>query len=390
MKVTGIITEYNPFHNGHKYHIEQARSVTGADYIIAIMSPDFVQRGVPAIFDKHTRTRMALASGADIVIELPLSYASSSAESFAFGSLKLLDGLGVVDYCCFGSEYGNTDALSAIATVLSEEPESYREMLKSLLKQGFSYPSARKQALCQGEHSDWELILDAPNNILGIEYCKAIQSLGSSIKPVAIKRVENNYHDTTLSQSISSATALRNTLFGSNQRDLIANQMPLAAHTILTDSWNVHGPLCEDDFSLLLKYKLMSETPESLATYLDVSKSLGNRICNCLNEFQSFSQFANLLKSRDLTRTRINRALLHILLNVRQTEPITYARILGFNRNAKPLLGAIKDATMLPLISKINPTCYDTFAANLYESVICSRYNRPFVHECSKPVIIYK
>jgi Predicted nucleotidyltransferase len=399
MIITGIITEYNPFHKGHQYHIEQSRAVTKADYIVAIMSPDYVQRGVPAMLDKHTRAKMALLSGADIVIELPLEYACSSAEFFANGSITLLNQLRKVNCCCFGSEFGAIDAFTQVADMLANEPAAFKNALKAELKRGVSFPVARKTVLLE-QLPNCADILDSPNNILGIEYCKALRKLNSPIVPFTIKRSADNYHNDDIDGELSSASAIRATLLNSDKDNLntdfeltrrfaqVAPTIPADALTMLRDNWLSNGPLCEDDFSSLLRYKLLSETATTLTNYLDVSRDLANRIINALNYFESFSQFAALLKSKELTRTRINRALLHILLNIKKIPAINYARILGFRKDAAPLLGELKKSASIPLITKLAGSTYNDFAANLYESALSEKYQRPFVHEYRKPVVI--
>ena len=398
MVVAGIIAEYNPFHKGHQYHIEQTRKLTGADYVVVVMSPDFVQRGAPALMDKHTRTKMALQGGADLVLELPVNYACSSAEFFATGGVKILSCLGVINYLSFGSEAGDIEPFSKLAYALYDESDAFQKALKTELKKGLSFPVARKNAL-QIELPDCVDILNRPNNILGVEYCRALINEQSSIKPITIKRSADNYHDTSLSNEHSSASAIRATLLANNNLLDVQSDIPTAAFAVLKDNWLVNGPLCEDDFSIQLRYKLLSETAETLSTYLDVSESLANRIMKSSNDFQSFSQFAELLKSKDLTRTRINRALLHILLNIKQTffsgvdtgyhiEQAKFIRILGFRKSAEPLLAKIKEHSDISLVTRLSEMDYDIFATNLYESVLSDKYNRSFTHEYSKPVVI--
>lgn len=261
MKVTGIIAEYNPFHNGHKYHIEKAKELTGADYVIVVMSGNFTQRGIPAFTDKYTRTRMALSCGADLVLELPLYYAAGSAEYFATGAVSLLDRLGVVDSLCFGSECGNIDALMHVASVLYNEPDSYKKLLQDALKSGQNYPAARHNALLQylsmqpserdavngnaidcdtvacaaiTDVTDYEQILSSPNNILGIEYCKALLKLNSSITPYTIRREGGGYNDDTLSAVNSSALAIRTAL---SSKDNLPTARSLSADRSDASSW---------------------------------------------------------------------------------------------------------------------------------------------------------
>ena len=183
MKIVGLITEYNPFHNGHKYHIEKAKEITGAEYVIAVMSGDFVQRGAPAVMPKHLRAEMALHGGCDMIIELPVRYATGSAEYFASGAISILDGLGCVDAICFGSECGDYASLEKIAKVLADEPDDYKLLLQNNLKAGYSFPVARQIALENYFHDDkLNAVIKEPNNILGIEYIKAMLSRNSSMK----------------------------------------------------------------------------------------------------------------------------------------------------------------------------------------------------------------
>lgn len=395
MNITGIITEYNPFHNGHQFHLETSKRITAADYVIAVMSPDYTQRGAPAFFDKHSRTAMALTAGVDLVLELPVEYAAASAEYFADGAVAILNQLNAVTHCCFGSETGHIEPFPVIAGILAAEPEEFTAVLKEQLRRGDTYPTARQKALRSVLNQrkphydiDWEAFLAAPNNILGVEYCKAIYRQNSPIKPVTIKRMGSGYHSTTLGAAFSSATAIRTALLENDDLAVVEGYLPAPVFQLLKQSWQHHGPLVEDDFSLPLRYRLLSETPASLRKYGDVSASLANRICNNSNYFQSFSQFADLLKSKELTRTRINRALLHILLNISQPAPISYARILGFRKSSAALLTQLKRTTAIPLVSKLDDTFYNPFAANLYESIRADKFHRPFCHEYSKPVVI--
>ena len=195
MKVLGLVTEYNPFHNGHLYHVEESKKVTGCDTVVCIMSGNFIQRGQPAIVNKWARTEMALRNQIDLVIELPVYYSVSSAEFFAYGAIKLLDSLGIIDSVCFGSEYNDIEILSTVARTLIHEPLIYKDKLSYYLGQGLSFPKARALALdhyfSQSGEEDSKLIgtiMNQPNNILGIEYIKALYKLKSRIKPTTIKR----------------------------------------------------------------------------------------------------------------------------------------------------------------------------------------------------------
>ena len=328
--ITGIIAEYNPFHKGHAYQIEQTRKLTGDRYVLVIMSGDFVQRGAPAVFDKYARTQMALLGGSDAVLELPSYFACGSAEYFAKGAVGILDALSCVDHLCFGSESGDALSCQKLGEILSREPEEFQNFLRQSLKEGLPFPAARKSALkkyLEARHdqsfsgdalfSGIENLLDSPNNLLGIEYCKALSRLNSRISPVTVKREGAGYHDESLSQPLSSATAVRRLLTGPKYEDmplekLLAYTQPnsVAAFTKDLLSWDL--PVTEDDFSLLLKYRLLLHTPEELAGFADVSLDLARRIIRERNHFASFSQFISLLKTREMTYTRISRALLHI------------------------------------------------------------------------------
>ena len=280
MKTTGIIVEYNPLHPGHIYHMEQARKQTGADYLIAVMSGSFVQRGAPALLDKYTRTRMALLAGADVVIELPVCFAAGSAGDFAAGAVSLLDKLGCVDGLCFGSESGNLEELSSVADLLADESEEYQQVLRQHLKDGYPFPQARAAAFSFCSPKTDPELLNQPNNTLGIEYLKAIKKKNSPVTPVTIKRMGSSYHEAVISsdQPMASATAIRAVLENRTVDDfkesnlLLASQIPPAALNLA----RTRLPLTADDFSALLSFRFLEldrqRTP--LETFLDVSPML--------------------------------------------------------------------------------------------------------------------
>lgn len=394
MRVVGLIAEYNPFHNGHKYHIEKAKEVANADFAVVVMSGNFVQRGAPAIIPKHLRAEAALQSGADLVIELPVCYATGTAEQFAYGAVSLLDKLGCVDTVCFGSECGDIEPLKSLAKILCDEPAEYKENLHSNLRSGMSFPLARQkaiQSLCDSHYL--AELLEQPNNILGIEYMKALYRLGSNIEPMTIRREVSYYHDTELQEQFSSASALRQVIEDGDYAKLYG-QIPSECMPILEDSYSVRYPVYANDFSLLLKYKLLNETSTSLVEYADVSEELANRIYNRLNDYVTFDQFCELLKTKEITYTRISRALIHVLLGVKKIDynEIEYARVLGFRKNSSDLLTNLKKLSVVPLISKLT-TCdelsenakkmlkIDLFASNLYESIVTETFKSPFINE---------
>lgn len=434
MKVTGIIAEYNPFHKGHKYQIDYCKKELGADYVIVAMSGDYVQRGTPALLSKHVRAEMALRCGADLVLEMPVSVSTASAEAFAMGGVSMLDGLHIVDSLCFGSEYGEVSALMELAEILVEEPEEYRQLLKEFLSNGLSFPSARCQALTEyfknphnftGDDFDGVLtpllnqivqILNSPNNILGIEYCKALLRLKSNIKPVTLKRQGMGYHETlaetdgsdrfscTDGNTFASASAIRELLKATLTPETIsriASQVPDEISLLLASSLQRNGFLTEDALDPLLSYCILKENADSFCSYLDVSRDLAERIMNRSNELNGFLQAASFLKTKELTQSRIQRALLHIILGIREVPAtVPYARVLGFRRESSTLLKEIKDSSSIPLITKLadanslldesgRSLLYETvFSSNLYEKLLCRKNGRNFVHEYQKQLVI--
>ena len=411
MKTVGLITEYNPFHNGHAYHIEKAKMLTGADRVIVVMSGDFVQRGAPAVMPKHLRAESALLSGASLIIELPVCFATGSAEYFAQGSISLLNQLGCIDSICFGSECGDLHLLKEIAQILADEPIEYQTALKQALKEGASFPAARQEAL--NIYSDkYSEILASPNNILGIEYLKALAKIHSKMEPFTIKRIGAGYHDMDIDGQFSSATAIRSDIYqladvNSSSESLplthIQTQVPSSCHELMKKNYQTRYPVKADDFSLLLKAKLLSETAGSLSHYLDMSPELANRILRLRNDYLSFEQFCDLLKTKELTRSRISRSFIHVLLGITNDwltamkAPAPYARILGFRRDHADLLGILKQTSDIPLITSparavLADTAYqmlelDIYASDLYESVITDLYGTPFHNELTKQII---
>lgn len=403
MKVVGIIAEYNPFHNGHAYHIKRTRELTGADYIIAVMSGDYVQRGMPALLDKYLRCNMALLEGADLILELPVAYATASAESFAMGAVSLLDKLGIVEFLCFGSECGDLNKLTYLSGHLKEETPAFREAIQRELKSGQPYPAARQRAIeaCRqipGALSsldemtceEIQSLLSEPNNILALEYLKSLKRRNSSIIPITIERESAGYHDTSLDAEFASATGIRR-LYEIKELSAVADTVPAAVLDILTQEYQKRFPIFPNDFSMCLYYRLLMEQERSISLHLyqDVSKELGQRIYNELPHYQNYEDYAMHIKTRQYTLTRINRSLLHILLNIRTQDYrfysahdfIPYARVLGFRKTSHELLSLIKKNTSIPLITKMADaekllnTCgkkmlyQDIFAADLYRKL---------------------
>ena len=426
MKIVGLITEYNPFHNGPQYHIEKAKEVTGADTAIVIMTGDYVQRGTPAIMPKYIRAEMALKCGAGAVFELPVCYSTGSAELFAIGAVSFLDSLGIVDSICFGSECNDLHGLQKIADILYDEPIEYKNFLQNGLRDGLSFPAARQEALsAYMRNTDYTFLLSDPNNILGIEYLKALKKLNSPILPYTIKRQESNYHDKDLQSNYSSASAIRsllaysgsaisthtvgstfeNTPF-SNILSELEDQVPSCCLELLKDYHRVKYPVYQNDFSLIMKYKLLNKSPGDLSRYMDVSTELANRIINQLNNFFNYKQFCELLKTKEITQTRINRALLHIMLGIKKNSVEEYieggyhyyARLLGYRKDREKILGSVVRKGTLPLLTSLYETdeipevgqkmlYHDILASNLYTSVITDKYKTAFENEYKQGII---
>lgn len=411
MKVAGVITEYNPFHNGHKYQLKQIKRQTSADYIVVAMSGDFVQRGETAIIDKYERTRMALLSGADLVLELPSVFATASAEFFARGGVSVLKNTGVVDTLCYGVESVDHELTRLVTGVLKNPPAAYSTSLARLIQGGMSFPAARSRALCEYFQDKYDISsekLDAfiasPNNILAIEYEKAL--MDCDITGFPIQRVGEGYHSTDSASKFSSATAVRgviSTLVDVNKRNSITNMqldnsgisaklsqlMPSGCADILVDCILGGHIVFPDDISEMLYYRLISERNVGYEQYADCTKELSAKIVKNIYKYESFTQFCNLLKSKNLTYTRISRVLTHILLGIENNDfnicmDNPYLRILGFKKSSGELMHLIKKRASAPLITKVADAPYeliskDIFAADLYGRLCHSQQNE-FTH----------
>lgn len=433
MNVTGIIAEYNSFHNGHAFHIEETRKNMQADYCIAVISGDFVQRGAPALLNKYDRTKMALENGIDLVIELPVIAATSSAENFAQGGVCLLDALGVVSNISFGAEANTAsdiDLLGKLADFFAFEPPAFQEHLDQALKSGYSFPTARARAALtclQQIHSDsmdantlaqFEQLLASPNNILAIEYMKAIRRHNCKLTPSVVTRTGAGYHDTDTDTKFASASALRKFILQNNSDQEITSEMlnqmltrtvPDSVRKLLLTAYENHAFLQEDDFSDLLYYELQRQLLHPTASDFDATRSdLAQRIENKLESFTCWSEFVSDLKTKNQTYTAISRYLLHALLGI-DGELLTaaktyhyapYARILGFRKDASPLLKELQAHSQIPLLRKIAKERLelapdqqklldlDVYAANLYNRILFSKSGIQRKNEYREPLII--
>lgn len=408
MKTAGIIAEYNPFHNGHHYHIEETRRLTGADYIVVVMSGSFTQRGTPALADKYTRTRMALLGGADLVIELPVLFCTGSAGDFAFGAVSLLDKLHVIDHLSFGSESGTLQMLKKAAAILADEPPLFGQILNTELQNGNSFAKARFTALNTMLE---EPLFQGPNNLLGLEYCHALHKRRSSIAPFTISRQGAGYHDLALNQTMPSALSIRKYLENvpSDQvSDTLARSVPEHALDIWKELLADHRLLFPADLTGELRYRLLCEPDSDFTSYADVNRELSDKIRNQMMLFSDWDDLCMLIKSKELTYSRISRALCHILLNIRteellyarSTDYASYARILGFKKSAQPLLSAIKKNSEIPMISKLadahrflfhqsfTSLQQDILAAHIWESAMACKTGQPVRNEYTQQIVI--
>lgn len=351
-KVLGIVCEYNPFHNGHLYHLEELKKITGSNYSIAIMSGNFTQRGSTAIIDKWSRTETALKAGIDLVIELPTLYAISSAENFADGAIHILDSLKIVDYVGFGAETSDIDVLDNIADVLYNEPRAYKTLLSHELNKGISFPKARENALLiyLNNIRKYVNVVSAPNNILGIEYIKALKKYKSIIKPISIARFEAGHNDLSYHSNIASGTTIRNIIKNGNF-DILRRLVPESSYSILMD--NIKQTHIVPDLSVFERqifYNLRKMSIEEIRNLPDVTEGLEFSIKKAANSCNSIYEFLNIIKSKRYTSTRLQRILLYSLLGItkkdmelsRKVTP--YIRVLGLNNKGKFMISEIAKA----------------------------------------------
>ena len=415
MCIVGVIAEYNPFHNGHQYQLNKIRRTLGAEYVIAVMSGDFVQRGAPALFSKYDRTRMALAGGVDLVVELPVAYSTASAERFAKGGIRILERLGVTDMVCFGCESCSVDELSEIARLLSEEPPVLRNSLRLYLGEGLSFPSARIKAVAEAlpgmDPRILTSLLSEPNNILAVEYCKALIRSGSRIRPVPLARTGGAYHDPRIGDGpYASASAIRREILhhraedpGSGEislRERLQSVIPACVLPLVMEAVSGNRMVTENDLDLLLCYRLLKLEMDPLDDLLDVPPDLMNRIRRLLPLYQGFDQFCGILKTKNRTCSSIRRALLHILLELHPQDEPDYIRVLGFRRDSTRLLGMIREQAGCEVIIKPSRSVSlrgdrtELFASELYRSLLCSGRGFPgsasLPHELQQSPVIWQ
>lgn len=377
MNVVGIIAEYNPFHEGHAYQIQKAKEQCGAEFAVVVMNGDFVQRGEPAIFDKYTRTKEALLGGADLIFELPVRFGLSSAGDFAMGGVLALNALPFITHLCFGTETGDLTPLLQAATFLCDEPDSYRTRVKHFVKQGILYPKARSLALA-AESGLPTQTWDSPNNILGLEYCVALQKLHSKIKPFTIRREGQGYHDndTPALSDFPSATFLRKQIRKAGEKE----------------------NLSLSNFSSLIGYSLL--TAKDLCRIKDITPDLSDRIRNELPKYREINEFVKTIKNPSLTTGRIKRSFFQCLFDIEKEEPVMpYLRVLGMKKEASSLLSQKENASCQILtklafdVPKMDDTAKklfakDLLASDLYRQVFCHKYNQTLPNEYQHSPIV--
>lgn len=401
MKAVGLVTEYNPFHNGHLYHLNKAMELTGADISVAVMSGDFVQRGEPAVLDKYTRTSMALNSGVNLVVELPVNYAVSSAESFAAGALKVLDYI-KADSIAFGSESGDIERLSKLAHILCDNEDTLYKEISKYTANGISYAAARQKVVEKLTDKDTAAMLTSSNNILAVEYLKAIIKNNYAIKPYTVQRQGDSYNDTDIRSEYASATALRENL----KADNISKYIPVKAGLILSSNTNYiyTDDITEALFTRLLDILFASNYDknvfiENVMQYPDVSKEIAGRLYKSAmdmitrtvpqrseskdNWAFSFGSLCEHIKTKEVPLSRIKRALVRITLGLDKKHMEKYAnepyiRVLGFDKKGQEYLSYIRKTVEVPLITKTadykEMLLDDIHAANIYNMIVAGKY----------------
>ncbi|MGV8152762.1 MAG: nucleotidyltransferase [Alkaliphilus sp.] len=371
MRVLGLITEYNPFHNGHLYHLQESLRVTRSTHCVAAMSGNFLQRGAPAMLHKWARAEMAVASGVDLVLELPTVYACSSAEIFSYGSVSLLHKMGIVDAICFGSEEGNLEYMSKIAHVLVKSPDFFNARIRNYLKRGLPFVVSRSNALLDyfkthnsftdSEINHIEQLLQNPNNILSIEYLKAVIKLDSHITPYTILRKKSDYHSKTIASDVCSATAIREHLENAKKLHELKNVMPAKSFSILKENINNKiGPIFSHNLEDIIFSLFRRESADFLKQFFDVNEGLNNKIYRCASNTNNIYDFYNCIKSKRYTLTRIQRIAMHVLLNIKKKDIVIfkdagpqYLRVLAFNSKGCEILKACKKNSDLPIVNKL-------------------------------------
>ncbi|MCL2874112.1 MAG: nucleotidyltransferase [Defluviitaleaceae bacterium] len=358
MKVTGIVSEYNPFHNGHKLHVETARISSASDYVIAVMSGNFVQRGEPAIFDKHLRTKAALLNGVDLVLEIPFFAACAAGEYFAEGAIKVLNATNITNSLCFGSECGDIDLIKKTANMMLSENKSVSTALRHNLATGMSFPDARARAFAEADESARQ-VLESPNNILAVEYVKAINLSKSRIEPCTIKRVLADYHSEQILGEVSSATAVRKAMLTRNISGAFES-VPENTRYLYQEALANENIAAFDNLSHIFHYIIKTKSKKEIAMALDISEGIENRIIAAAEEHYKISDIMQKIKTKRYTMSKIRRIILQIILGISKenfaayrSKTLPYIRVLGFKKSSENLLKELYRESSVHIITNL-------------------------------------
>lgn len=394
MKVLAIICEYNPFHNGHKYLIDEAKKLTEADVVIALMSGDFTQQGNVAIYDKFTRAKMSTEANVDIVAELPAVFATSSAQHFATAAVKILDSLNCVNYLAFGSECGDIEILNNISNKITSCEDALLSKTKEVLESGISFAEARYKALESLLTADELAEAKKSNNILAIEYLNALKKLNSKIEPVTIKRAGENFYSDNLS-SFASATAIRNIIYREGTTNSIKDVVPENVYSIIENT----PYLSNENLFYILKYKILSLDIAGLKNINEVNEGLENKIFKAIGSSNSYESLVSSIKSKRYKESKIKRALINVLLNITKADFETmknkesyYFHILSASKKGKKYLPYLSEASIPIIIKKKdfdkiedpvlkNMINYDMLASNIHSTLNNESINKDLTNK---------
>jgi predicted nucleotidyltransferase len=360
-RVLGIIAEYNPFHNGHLYHLCESKAACGADTVVAVMSGDFVQRGEPALLDSWTRADMAREQGVDLVLALPFAYACNNAEYFARGALRILDGLGCVDFLSFGSEIGDEGKLRAAATVFADDSEALNARIREGMADGLAYPKARQNAVEALAGSATAAVLSTPNDILAVEYLKELILLNSSIKPIIVKRYAAGSSGVNAGLSVAGATAIRDMLLA-GEAERASAYMPPDVWAAIRSYTNGSGRLLAlDDMRAFLLYATLTADTACLSRILSATEGLENRLIRAARRGRDMADIVRFTKTKRYTETRIKRLIIHTVMGLTKDDMRAveaggiYGRVLAFSDRGAKLIRRVKKTTgAIPLITNPN------------------------------------
>ena len=409
--IIGIVAEYNPFHNGHKIHIEKSKKENNNNIIIAFMSGNFVQRGETAIFDKWTRTKAALLNGVDIVIEIPVYFACSSAEYFSECAIRLMENTNVIDTISFGSEIGEIKYLEEISNILYNETSEFKNLFKKEISKGIPFHKARVETIKKFsniENNIIDKILKTPNNILSIEYLKTLKKINSQITPLTIKRENSNYNSKVMEGEISSATSIRECIKKNNLKNAFQAIPKNCINIYEKEIYEGKAPILNEYISDIINYKLRTTSKNYIAEILDVTEGIENRIYKSLIKNYDFYDLCNFIKSKRYTYTKIQRILIHILLDITKKDTnrfiengfCQYIRILGFKRSASHIITEISKKSSLPIITNIKNAKKqlnelefkmlekEIYSTNIYNILNPNIKNRSINIEYTTPIII--